>query len=668
MNRKVASVTILYATLMASVTPGARAAGLLFETAIGTYGNAGVALSDQNWLMHRFEVRYATELAAVGASFQNFNASTATLFGAVVRLTDLEDYPNSNALTTSDVLGTTLVDVAPTGIGAADFSGALTLSLEPGWYGLVFGTDGFGAPPKPPGTIVIPEYSVDRLPSQNPVSLLQADHPTFPNGLVTQLFDPRFFATAAPPGQQLITLAPTIDAEAVLSNEGIEINETGSTIVTRISQLSGNDHRGILEFDLSDVPRGSTIDSASLQLQVVGIDYSGDDFPQRLIYGYPGDGIITPADATEATTLVHGTGPITSTGIKTFDIDPEFFESIAGTVDYAGLLIKSGANGRLVQFAANETLGFTPPSLTISYTPPPEPLPTWGDYNLNGFPDAADYTVWRNTLHSATDRRADGNLDDVIDREDFDAWKQAYGNRPPIGLQNGDFETGDLTSWSKVVTPNGNVSSGFPRVEMFDVDGDGNDDYAMRIRAGIETSLPGALAGGGIEQEFLLTYDGVYEDYVLSADIASTNSDISGNTAPGRYELYFDGLLVDVANLNGTTIQPGQVIRGSLSGTVYNIGPGIHTVQVLFRRPAFNSREIYGYVDNVALALIDYGAPSQAVPEPATGILAAIAVSNIFPVGSRRAHRKRRPQLAKPHANSTGEQKTSPKAPPWETS
>ena len=35
------------------------------------------------------------------------------------------------------------------------------------------------------------------------------------------------------------------------------------------------------------------------------------------------------------------------------------------------------------------------------------PLP--GDYNFNGVHDAVDYTVWRDTLGSATDLRADGS-------------------------------------------------------------------------------------------------------------------------------------------------------------------------------------------------------------------------------------------------------------------
>jgi hypothetical protein len=54
-----------------------------------------------------------------------------------------------------------------------------------------------------------------------------------------------------------------------------------------------------------------------------------------------------------------------------------------------------------------------------------------GDYNHNGIVDAADYTIWRDTLNSSTDRRANG--DDTgpsmngIDQADYLVWKNHFG-------------------------------------------------------------------------------------------------------------------------------------------------------------------------------------------------------------------------------------------------
>jgi hypothetical protein len=50
-----------------------------------------------------------------------------------------------------------------------------------------------------------------------------------------------------------------------------------------------------------------------------------------------------------------------------------------------------------------------------------------GDYNKDGIVDAADYTVWRDTLGSTTDLRADGNQDGVVSVRDYIFWQQRFG-------------------------------------------------------------------------------------------------------------------------------------------------------------------------------------------------------------------------------------------------
>ena len=57
-----------------------------------------------------------------------------------------------------------------------------------------------------------------------------------------------------------------------------------------------------------------------------------------------------------------------------------------------------------------------------------------GDYNRDGIVDAADYTVWRDSLGQPTvaGTGADGNFNGTIDHEDYRVWKSHFGStRPP---------------------------------------------------------------------------------------------------------------------------------------------------------------------------------------------------------------------------------------------
>jgi hypothetical protein len=51
-----------------------------------------------------------------------------------------------------------------------------------------------------------------------------------------------------------------------------------------------------------------------------------------------------------------------------------------------------------------------------------------GDYNGDGVVDAADYTVWRDTMGSSGSAlAADGNNNGVIDAGDYDVWVMHFG-------------------------------------------------------------------------------------------------------------------------------------------------------------------------------------------------------------------------------------------------
>ncbi len=62
-----------------------------------------------------------------------------------------------------------------------------------------------------------------------------------------------------------------------------------------------------------------------------------------------------------------------------------------------------------------------------------QPSPLAGDYNFDGVVNAADYTVWRNTVGSPVDKRADGNRDGAVDKLDHGVWRAHYGETLAMG-------------------------------------------------------------------------------------------------------------------------------------------------------------------------------------------------------------------------------------------
>jgi hypothetical protein len=57
-----------------------------------------------------------------------------------------------------------------------------------------------------------------------------------------------------------------------------------------------------------------------------------------------------------------------------------------------------------------------------------------GDYNHSGIVDAADYTIWRDTLgQTGIALAADGNGNGMIDAGDYDVWKSNFGNHSGAG-------------------------------------------------------------------------------------------------------------------------------------------------------------------------------------------------------------------------------------------
>ena len=89
-------------------------------------------------------------------------------------------------------------------------------------------------------------------------------------------------------------------------------------------------------------------------------------------------------------------------------------------------------------------------AITLSSVPP-----VAGDYNGNGVVDAADYTVWRDTLGSTTDLRANGDNTGasagIVDLADYEYWKTNFGAHTGSGAEAGETATAPEPSVAAMV-------------------------------------------------------------------------------------------------------------------------------------------------------------------------------------------------------------------------
>ncbi len=146
--------TAALAASVALVLPAATAtAEIIFES--GTLGPTGIAWDDvleqvtpsENVSRHaftgvRFELGQPAIVEKVGGHFVGPPNQVGTFFGAIVQLEDESDFPDSDDLSTPDVLGTTTI---PFPEPSAEVYGEMSLPLDRGWCGLVFGGALFGA-------------------------------------------------------------------------------------------------------------------------------------------------------------------------------------------------------------------------------------------------------------------------------------------------------------------------------------------------------------------------------------------------------------------------------------------------------------------------------------------------------------------------------------------
>lgn len=209
--------------------------------------------------------------------------------------------------------------------------------------------------------------------------------------------------------------------------------------------------------------------------------------------------IITGLGSTELTLSFAGSavvGGALPTGSYQLNVVGNAIIGNGRAIDAAGTGAPAGSNA----FAAVMVSGLT------------------GDYNGDGFVNSADYTIYRDTLGSTTDLRADGDNNGTIEAADYALWAANYGASGGL-LTVGDFEAPAMPALELTMAETLAVEESIPAGFGF---------LSMPLEA-IDTAF--ALVG---DETPAATDDRSDELLLLSASTTAEASDSEDTVAPER--------------------------------------------------------------------------------------------------------------------------------------
>ena len=158
----------------------------------------------------------------------------------------------------------------------------------------------------------------------------------------------------------------------------------------------------------------------------LGIDDQFDD-TSSTSYGDPANLLRLGELSLSGTTAAGSTLSVSNPNLAVFLNLAAYFEGTpeAGVVT---LLLQQNNSGSSASFDSKEGDPLLAPRLVIDAQLKEETTPTLaGDYNNDGVVDAADYTVWRDSLASNTPLLNETASLGTVDAADYDAWKANFG-------------------------------------------------------------------------------------------------------------------------------------------------------------------------------------------------------------------------------------------------
>ena len=180
-----------------------------------------------------------------------------------------------------------------------------------------------------------------------------------------------------------VSLNPTADGSVKIFGTD-DVNTTGTSIT--FSQSGSNIRNAILEFDLSAIADGSTINSVSLDLVLTGfVSTIGANPADVDILAYGGDGVIDLIDFNvSGTSVFSGTTPDNGSAGDVRSFSFTTLTPIADALALNLLTLRLETNSfDTIRFASLENSNFSAASLNINFTPLsvvplPAALPLYG--------------------------------------------------------------------------------------------------------------------------------------------------------------------------------------------------------------------------------------------------------------------------------------------------
>jgi hypothetical protein len=187
-------------------------------------------------------------------------------------------------------------------------------------------------------------------------------------------------------------LSPLYDATADFSNGGALIVDGQSSVNMQNYPAVLVDRRGVMEFNISQIPDIATITSAQLTLEIANLTSAPNIYPTVAIHGYSGNGTHEIADGQVPANLLGESAPIQSLSTITIDLNPAYIQSLLTTTNYLGLLTLGNENHKQAAFVTleGETNGIgSAPLLMINYVPEP------GVFVLLAVAVCSSAVIWR---------------------------------------------------------------------------------------------------------------------------------------------------------------------------------------------------------------------------------------------------------------------------------